>query len=314
LSNSLNDPTDLAAWLGVDSLALHSFRPNDRDQSLTFFTQTFTTPQSAPLFKAMAKPAHAAIQAAKPEESAIVFVPSRGQCLLVAFDLITQSALGNEMEKGYLPPGIREDALESYLVRLQDQSLGHLVSKGVGIFHDGIHKPDRNLMLDLYTEGIVRLLIVPRESCWTLPVRAAVVVVMGTQYLHADVERSERQLHDYELTELVRMQSRAVQHSGSGHFNLFCQAESRDTITRFLNEGLPLESRLLESRELMDWYREQRLANRIVDKEQGVEALSFTFLAQRIVSNPLYYDASSTSLDENLSRIVDRLEPEDLEK
>ena len=52
LTSSLNDPADLAAWLNVDPLALHSFKPSDRDQALNVATLTFTIPQSAALFKA----------------------------------------------------------------------------------------------------------------------------------------------------------------------------------------------------------------------------------------------------------------------
>jgi antiviral helicase SLH1 len=289
--------------LRVDPAALLSFRPSDRDQSLTTSPHTFSIPQSASLFKAMAKPAHAAIQSAAPGESAVVFVPSRGQCRSVAYDLITQCALEQETEKGYLPDGVSQERLEDYLVRLRDTSLVDVVSRGIGFFHEGIHKPDRNLMLELYAEGIIRVLIVPRDSCWTLPVRAAVVVVMGTQYAHAEAEGADRQLRDYGLTELVRMQSRAVRHSGAGHFYLFCQAEGKDTFLRFLNEGLPLESALLNSPELRAWYA----AHAHLDKQQLVDALSFTFLAHRIATNPTYYDCVSSSRYENLSRIVDDL-------
>jgi antiviral helicase SLH1 len=302
-SSSLSDPVDVAAWLGVDSSALLSFRPSDRDQSLTTTPHTFNIPQSASLFKAMAKPAHAAIRNAPPGESAVVFVPSRGQCRPVAYDLITQCALEQETEQGYLPDGVSQERLEDYLARLRDASLVDVVSRGVGFFHEGIHKPDRNLMLELYAEGIIRVLIVPRDSCWTLPVRAAVVVVMGTQYAHAEVEGGDRQLREYGLTELARMQSRAVRHSGAGHFHLFCQAEGKDTFIRFLNEGLPLESALVDSPELHAWYK----AHAHLDKQQLVDALSFTFLAHRIATNPTYYDCVSNSRDENLSRIVDDL-------
>ncbi|KAJ6539226.1 Sec63-domain-containing protein [Mycena capillaripes] len=302
-SSSLSDPVDVGVWLGVDPAALLSFRPSDRDQSLTTSPHTFSIPQSASLFKAMAKPAHAAIQGAALGESAVVFVPSRGQCRSVAYDLITQCALEQETEKGYLPEGVAQDRLEDYLVRLRDASLVDVVSRGIGFFHEGIHKPDRNLMLELYAEGIIRVLIVPRDSCWTLPVRAAVVVVMGTQYAHAEAEGADRQLRDYGLTELVRMQSRAVRHSGAGHFHLFCQAEGKDTFIRFLNDGLPLESGLLDSPELRAWYT----AHARLDKQQLVDALSFTFLAHRIATNPTYYDCVSSSRDENLSRIVDDL-------
>ncbi|KAF8076263.1 Sec63 Brl domain-containing protein [Lyophyllum atratum] len=306
-SNSLNDASDLADWVDVHPYALHSFRPRDRDQSLLFFTQTFTIPPSAALFKVMAKPAHAAIQMAPPGETALIFVPSRGQCKPVALDLLTQCALEMETERGYLPTDTPAEYLEDYLARLQDSTLIDFVSKGVGFFHEGIPKPDRNLMLELYAEGIIRVLVVPRDSCWTLPVRSTVVVVMGTQYVHVEAEGADRQLRDYGLTELVRMQSRAVRHTGSGYFYLFCQAEAKDTFTRFLNEGLPLESQLLETDDLARWYNAQKERAGALGEQDLLDVLSFTFLARRIVSNPAYYDSTSTSRDENLSRIVDKV-------
>ncbi|KAI0832546.1 Sec63-domain-containing protein [Trametes gibbosa] len=308
LSSSLNDPTDLAAWLDVDPLALHSFKPSDRDQALSVSTQTFTIPHSAALFKAMAKPAHTAIQAAR-GEPAIVFVPSRNQCVSVALDLITQCALESETARGYLPETVSPAALEHHLARLQNGPLlTDLVSRGVGVFHDGIAKPDRLLMLELYAEGVLRVLIVPREACWTLPVRATTVVVFGTQYVHVALGTEERQVREYALEDVVRMQGKAVRHGGAGHFHLFCQAEGKDTITRFLNDGLPLESRLLEIDTLRDWYRARRKDGGIADKQAAVDMLSHTFLARRLVSNPAYYDAQSTAVNELLSRIVDRLE------
>ncbi|KAG6911722.1 hypothetical protein DXG01_007972 [Tephrocybe rancida] len=306
-SDSLNDATDMADWLDVDPSGLHSFRPRDRDQSLVFSTSTFTIPQSGALFKAMAKPAHAGIQLAPPDESAIVFVPSRGQCKTIALDLLTQCALETETERGYLPTGTQHEYLEDYLARLQDTSLVDFVTKGVGFFHEGINRADRNLVLELYAEGVVRVLIVPRDSCWTLPVRATVVIVMGTQYFHVEVEGSDRQLRDYALTELVRMQSRAIRHTGTGYFQLFCQAEAKDIFTRFLNEGLPIESQLLETDDLARWVSAQRGRPEGIKEQDVLDVLSFTFLARRIVSNPTFYDCTSTSRDEDMSRIADKI-------
>jgi antiviral helicase SLH1 len=305
-SHSLGDPSDLAAWLGVDPFSLFSFRPQDRDQALITTTQTFTIPQSASLFKAMAKPAHSAIQSAGPEEQAVVFVPSRGQCRPIAFDLITQCALDAVTDRGYLPAEVADGVMDVHLVQLQDRSLIDLVSRGIGIFHEGVHKSDRNLMLELYAEGLIRVLIVPRDACWSVPVRSAVVVVMGTQYFQflGSNREGERQLREYDLTELVHMQSRAVRHSGIGHFYLFCQSEAKETALRFLNEGLPLESKLLETQELVEWCK----SNCDVKQRQNVaDVLSFTYLARRAASNPSYYDCSGDTLNEKLSRIVDRI-------
>ncbi|TCD67667.1 hypothetical protein EIP91_012033 [Steccherinum ochraceum] len=307
LSTSLNDPTDLAAWLDVDPMALHSFRPRDRDQALSVSMHTFTIPQSAALFKAMAKPAHSAIRGS-PGEQAIVFVPSRGQCRSIALDLITQCALEMETARGYLPDHILPEQLDPFLSRIQDINLVDFVTRGLGFFYDSLTKSDRVLILEMYAEGIINVLLVPHDSCWTLPVRAATVVVMSTQYVHISRNGEERQLRDYDLEELVKMQGRAVRHHGAGgHFHLFCQAEVKDTFSRFLHDGLPLESKLLETGELRGWYDSQKSQGKIRTTQDAVDALSYTFLARRLQSNPVYYDATSGSRSEVLSRLVDQL-------
>ncbi|KIK65385.1 hypothetical protein GYMLUDRAFT_350494 [Collybiopsis luxurians FD-317 M1] len=307
LSSSLTDASDLAAWLNVDKYAFHSFRPADRSQSLITSIQAFTIPHSGSLFKAMAKPTHSAIRQVVLEESAIVFVSSRNQCRATALDLLTQCALEDHSDRGYLQPGVDEYIQEDYMTRLQDQSLADFLSKGVGFFHDGLKRHDRSLMLQLYAEGIVRVLIVPWDVCWSLPVRAAAVIVMGTQYAQYAAEGQERQVREYGLTELVRMQSRAVRHSGSGHFHLFCQAEAKDTYARFLMNGLPLESKLLDTDVLMEFLRTERKRGSLKKKQDVMDILSFTFLANRVGTNPAYYDCLSRSRNENLSRIVGQL-------
>jgi antiviral helicase SLH1 len=305
-SASLNDSGDLATWLGVAPSAFHSFRPSDREQSLNVSATTFAIPHSAALFKAMARPASTAILSAL-LNPAIVFVPSRAQCSSVALDLIVNRTLETEARAGYLSSDVSPESLQSHFHRLQDPGLSNLLSNGVGIFHHAMHEQDRETILELYTRGIIKVLVVAREACWTLTVRAAVVVVMGTQYVTIHDDGARRQVRDYTLEELVHMQGRAVRHGDMGHFHLFCQAEDKDTYMRFLEGGLPLESQLLNSDHLRQWYKHHRSRRHISNKHEGVQALSLTFLAQRIVSNPTYYDCKGTR-DERLSRIVDELE------
>lgn len=307
LCSSLTDPEDLASWLNIDLSALHNFLPRDREQSIHTHTQTFTIPHSAALFKSMAKPAYAACNTSG-SGPAIIFVPSRNQCKAIALDLITQCALQNIASKGFLPEDIPDEVLEVYLVHLTDRTLVDIISSGVGFFHAGLSRGDCKLMLQLYNQGIIRVLIVPRDSCWSLPVRAPVVVVMGTQYVHIGQGGSGRQVRNYELTELVRMQSRAVLHGQEGHFFLFCQAESKETILRFLHDGLPLESELLKTDALRRWYLDGRTQGIINSRQQGADALGFTFLARRAHSNPVYYENSERAANIFLSRLVDTLE------
>ena len=307
-SASLDDPTDLADWLNVHPTALISFRPRDRDQALSFSVQPFTIPHSASLFKAMGKPTHTAIKTVPLGENAIIFVSSRAMCRPTALNLLTQRALEMESARGYIPETTSDEYIEDACVRLQDASLADFVSKGVGFFHGGIKKQDRLIILGLYAEGIIRVLIVPHDSVMSLPVRAAVVIVMGTQYI-GTTERSksgDHQVLDYSLSTIVRMQSHAVRHSGAGHFFLFCQAEAKDTLTRFLSDGLPLESQIAKASTVVEWLKTRKSDWK--DKKQDlINILSFSFLARRVATNPSYYDCTSTDRNGNLSRIVDGL-------
>ena len=294
-SASLNDAGDLAAWLQVDNSALYSFRPFDRDRPFTTFTKTFTTPLSSALYKAMAKPAHSALTL-HPDQPAIVFVPSRNHCRSVAMDLITECALADLNNiRGFVPPYIDQNELEFRMAKLQDRTLSDFVSKGIGFFHEKVGKKDRALILQMYIEGILRVLIVPRYSCWTLPVRAGVVMIMGTQYVDFGEDKSDRQVRDYELEEIVRMQGRAIRPGLDGHLHLFCHPDAKDVFTRFLNEGLPLESSLLDAGSLVvDWIGKSRgtdaSTKERVRKQEVHEILSWTFLRNRIASNPVYYN------------------------
>jgi len=225
-------------------------------------------------------------------------------------DLITQCALGTGSISGYLLPGFPSIHLEDICSRLQDWNLADVVRSGVGIFHDGVVRSDRALMLDLYADGIINVLIVSREACWTLPVRAAVVVVMGTQYFSVRAESDERQLREYGLDELVQMQGRAVRHGGSGHFHLFCQAESKDTYVRLLEDGLPLESKLLDTSHFLDWYKDRRKEGTLSSKQDSMDILSWTYLARRIAANPAYYNIQHDPMEKALSHIVDVLDQE----
>ncbi|KAF8639907.1 hypothetical protein AX17_001158 [Amanita inopinata Kibby_2008] len=298
-SNCLDDPSDLADWLNVQPYALHSFKPKDRDQALGVIASTISLPYSPSQIKAMVKPVH---NAAKGAETAIVFVPSQGHCRTVALGLLTQCALETESTRGYLSSHVSPDLV---LQQLDNMVHRDFISKGVGFFHEGVEKQERDLMLRLFLEGVVRVLIVPREACWTVPVRAEVVIVMGCQYLQSGIEGSDSQIRDYELTEVVQMQSRAIRQFQGGHFYLFCQPEVKDTYLHFLNEGLPLESRVLEDPGLETFFS-TRVQDDSFGEAQALDVLSFTYLARRVASNPSFYGCASILKDENLSLMVDR--------
>lgn len=322
ITNSLNDPSDLAAWLAVSEANSFCFYPRDRGAPVIVQLKTFSTPHSATLLKTMVKPAYDIVKAAT--GSVVIFVPSRGACRSVASDLVTQSGVEFDLN-GFLNAP-RED-VEPLVANVRDSALLEPLLHGIGYVLPHMAPSDLALVLELFAAGIVRALIAPREAAWSLPVRGNTVVLMGAQY------RLNESAANYSPNELVKMQGFAVQSahpaSPSGRMHILCQGEQVTAISRVLSDGLSLESSLLpvlrrkhedkddkgvdRARTTLDKMLKPRDApaplahNRPqkpdLRKRDLMDVLGWTYLLSRVQSNPTFYDSYDGA--EMLSRAVD---------
>lgn len=324
LTCSLNDPTDLATWLGVEDDSRFHFVPTDRGHPIITSIRPFSLPHSATLMKVMVKPTYDILKSC--QAGAIVFVPSRAACRAVAADLVTQS--GNAMDLDGFLKAPRAD-VEPLLQRVRDEELYEPLLHGIGYITANMAPSDMSLVLELFAAGIVRALIAPREACWSLPVRSETVIVMSAQYV--EMHDGERRIVNYSRTELVKMQSFAITSAlplgassqGSRMFVL-CQNEQRETISRALNRGLPLESnlpavlqrqslpsahgaleRMLKTRPPPPKPQLHRPRTTDLRKRDMMDLLSWTYLALRVRSNPTYYNLYPGHEEEGVSRLVD---------
>ncbi|WVR09583.1 hypothetical protein IAU60_006653 [Kwoniella sp. DSM 27419] len=355
ITSSLGDPSALASWIGLDTLslpsesavpvdlvpmqppALYSFTPANRGNPIAVSVKPFSIPHGPTLLRSMVKPTYDILKTVP--GNAIVFVPSRGACAAVAMDLVKQS--GTEMDlDGFL--STPRDHVEPLVQRLRDRSLYEPILHGVGYIHPNAAPSDLALVLELFASGILRALIVPRTSCWTLPVKADTVIVMGAQYaqttpipgrtLKGGKEAFEREIINYSRKELVKMQGFAstdASPSGvGGRLYVMCQAEQQVIITRVLSDGLPLESTLpgllqRQSRAGRDSRAEKLLLSilpsrpappvsqpnrpRIADlrKRDLMDLLGWTYFAHRAQANPSYYELLKGEEDKSISRWID---------
>jgi antiviral helicase SLH1 len=324
LTSSLNDPTDLATWLGVEEVARFNFVPTDRGHPIITSVRPFSLPHSATLMKVMVKPTYDILKSC--QAGAIVFVPSRAACRTVAADLVTQS--GNAMDlSGFLK--VPRADVEPLLQRVRDEELYEPLLHGIGYITANMAPSDMSLVLELFASGIVRALIAPREACWSLPVRSETVIVMAAQYIQ--MHDGERRVVNYSRTELVKMQSFAITSalplnasSQGSRMYVLCQGEQKDTISRALNRGLPLESnlpallsrqatqstqgaldRMLKSRPPPPKPQLHRPRAADLRKRDMMDLLSWTYLALRVKSNPTYYDIYPGHEEEGVSRMID---------
>ncbi|KAI5477077.1 DNA/RNA helicase, DEAD/DEAH box type [Pseudohyphozyma bogoriensis] len=303
-SSSLQDPTDLATWLGVPPTAAYSFPPSIRTSALTSTFQSFATPHSMSLLRSMIRPAYAAMRGAS--GTTLCFVPSRAQCRTTARDLVTQTAA--ELDESFIPAA-SFDMVQTYAESMKDAELGEALSHGIAIFHEGLRPEEQRLALELFAAGAVPILIASREACWTLSISASLVIVMSAQFA-AIREDGEREIQDYPLPELLQMQSLAVppRPDASAEFLVLCQKEQAELYQRFLLHGIPLESELASDPLLISTIFSELVSSRISQRQDVVDFLSWTFLSRRVVSNSAYYGLpSSKDTNDAVSRLADRL-------
>ncbi|GAA5908844.1 uncharacterized protein JCM6883_004186 [Sporobolomyces salmoneus] len=310
-SSSLSDARAVSSWLDVPEQASYSFSPATRTSSLSTTFQPFSTPHSFSLLRAMVKPAYDAMRTAS--GSTIAFVPSRSQCRVTAKDLVTHSA--SDLEESFVSDGSLE-TVEAYSSSLKDPDLREALTHGIAVFHEGLRPDEQRLALELFGSGLVRVLIASREACWTLPVRASLVVVMSAQYaaLQSSTGEPERTIQDYPMPELLQMQSLAMPPSQetSADFLVLCQKDQSELYSKYLQQGVSLESDLPFDPLLSSTVLADLLADRISTRQDIVDLLSWSFLARRLEHNPSYYALSHTSslhdnpsLSSQLSRLAD---------
>ena len=90
----------------------------------------------------MNKPCYAAIKDHAPDKPTLIFVASRRQTRLTAFDIISYAA-GDETPKMFL--GCSEDYIESVADRITDEALRHTITFGIGLHHAGLTSSDRDV-------------------------------------------------------------------------------------------------------------------------------------------------------------------------
>ncbi len=314
-SASLNDVRSLSQWIGADEFSTYNFHPKDRPSILSTSFQAFDLPHSSGLLKTMVKPAFDKMKENRANGPAILVVPSIWQCFTTASDLITKAAAELDTE-GFL--GLPSEEIESILPHILDTSLHEALVHGIGIVHEKTSPQDRTVIEHLYEQGLVKVVVITRECLWSTTLRAALVVVMSTQYVRITKSHStgasDRELVDYTLAELGRAQSLAVRPGTLSHPHppgeclILCQTDRAAMLEKMLHTGMPLHSSLLQDEHrgapLLPTVLGEIVDGVLTAEEQVMDLLSWTILPAELMRNPTYYDCASNDADSVAVRLT----------
>ncbi|WFD24297.1 RNA helicase [Malassezia equina] len=285
LSAPLANATDVGEWLGAKHT--FNFAPSARPVPMEVHIQPFNIPHFPSLMIAMAKPAYLAIIEYAPADPVLVFVPTRKQTKLTVQDILSYALADSDREGSsecrFL--NMEPEDLQPHLDRLQDKDLAEFVAYGIAYYHEGLSKSDRRIVERLFSAGAIQVMVASKDTVWSLPVSAHLVLLMSLQ----TYEGREHRYVDYPLTDMIEMVGKCTVpgEDGNSRCMLLCQANRKDYFKKFLAEGLPIESRL--GAYTQDFLNSEIVARTVEDKQGAVDILTWTLMYRRLPRNPQAY-------------------------
>ena len=180
LSTAVANPVDIADWMGIETKGhgpqnrrgLYNFRPAVRPVPTTIHIQGFPGKHYCPRMATMNKPCFAAIKEHSPTKPTLIFVASRRQTRLTAFDIISYAA-SEELQKMFL--GCSDDYVEALAEKISDEALRHTIAFGIGIHHAGLSTADRVIAETMFLDGKIKVLVATATLAWGVNLPAHLV-------------------------------------------------------------------------------------------------------------------------------------------
>ncbi|KAG2296108.1 hypothetical protein Bca52824_042777 [Brassica carinata] len=273
LSTSLANAKDLGEWIGASSRGIFNFPPNVRSVQLEIHIQGVDIVSFEARMQAMTKPTYTAIVQHAKKKPVIVFVPSRKHVRLTAVDLLACLNMDNTDSPDFMFGNLEE--FEPF-----------------------------EIVTQLFEAGRIQVCVMTSAMCWGTPLKAHLVVVMGTQLYDA----REKTLSDYPVSDLLQMMGHSSRPllGDAGKCVIFCHAPRKEHYKKFIHEAFPVESHLQLA--LHDNFNAEVVAGVVRNKQDAVDYLTWSFMYRRLLQNPSYYDLQGVShkhLSDHLSELVE---------
>jgi activating signal cointegrator complex subunit 3 len=171
LSTAIANAQDLANWLDIKGIGLYNFNPSVRPVPIEVHVQGFPGKNYCPRMALMNKPTYRAILHHSPTKPVLIFVSSRRQTRLTAYDLMTFLANDSANDR-FLRMDRRE--MSALIANVRDSSLKTTLDFGIGLHHAGLHERDRCLVEELFANQKIQVLVSTATLAWgvNLPAHA----------------------------------------------------------------------------------------------------------------------------------------------
>lgn len=166
-----------------------------------------------------------------------------------------------------------------------DRDLKGLLPYGFGIHHAGMSRADRSSVEDLFTDGMIQVLVCTATLAWGVNLPAHTVIIKGTQ-IYSPERGSWVELSPQDVLQMLGRAGRPQYDSFGEGIIITTQAEMQYYLS-LLNQQLPIESQFVGK--LADNLNAEIVLGNVRSRDEGVEWLGYTYLFVRMLRSPGLY-------------------------
>lgn len=298
LSATLPNYRDVASFLRVDQSKgmFHfdgSFRPCPLRQEFIGITEKKAIKQ----LKTMNDVTYTKVleHVGKNRNQMIIFVHSRKETAKTA-KYIRDKALEEETIGQIIrsDAGSRE-ALTQEAEMVGDRDLKDILPYGFGIHHAGMTRPDRTSVEDLFSAGLIQVLVCTATLAWGVNLPAHTVIIKGTQ-VYSPEKGSWVELSPQDVLQMLGRAGRPQFDTYGEGIIITTQSEMQYYLS-LLNQQLPIESQFVSR--LADNLNAEIVLGNVRSRDEGVEWLGYTYLFVRMLRSPGLYSVGADYEEDN---------------
>ncbi|KFA74848.1 hypothetical protein S40288_03505 [Stachybotrys chartarum IBT 40288] len=175
-----------------------------------------------------------------------------------------------------------------------DQDLKDLLPYGFGIHHAGMSRADRTDVEDLFSSGLIQVLVSTATLAWGVNLPAHTVIIKGTQ-VYSPEKGSWVELSPQDVLQMLGRAGRPQYDTYGEGIIITTQSEIQYYLS-LLNQQLPIESQLVSK--LIDNLNAEIVLGNVRTRDEGVEWLGYTYLFVRMLRSPGLYQVGADYEDD----------------
>ncbi|MCJ1326706.1 DEIH-box ATPase [Thelotrema lepadinum] len=179
---------------------------------------------------------------------------------------------------------------------VQDRDLKDLLPYSFAIHHAGMNRADRTSVEELFSEGMVQVLVCTATLAWGVNLPAHAVIIKGTQ-IYSPEKGSWVELSPQDVLQMLGRAGRP-QYDTYGEGIIITTQNEIQYYLSLLNQQLPIESQLVSK--LIDCLNAEVVLGNVRSRQEGVEWLGYTYLFVRMLRSPGLYSVGTEYEDDDV--------------